>query len=369
MELPSTLAVMAEALRWSIGPLLLCRLPSLPAARSDSGVLDVAVVIPARNEAANLAPLLKTLAEQRPSPAEIVVVDDASTDETVSVSRAGGARVVLAGDFSRDWAGKPHACAKGVEVTDSATLVFLDADVRLTNAHVLGRLASVVGVNEGALVTVQPRHVTARPYEALNAFFVLVSLMGTNAFSFAGRRLNPAAAFGPCLGTSRQAYSAVGGHAADEVRRSVIDDVALAGRFRAEKRPVIAFAGHEDVVYRMYPSGARDLVDGWTKNIAAGAAAARPTVLALVVVWLSGCITAGWRVIAWPSLPSAAVYAAYAGSIALLLRGVGRFPRLTAVLYPVPLIAFLLVFIRASTLRALGRPVRWKARKVGGRGP
>ncbi|HVE93806.1 MAG TPA: glycosyltransferase [Acidimicrobiales bacterium] len=368
MELPSTLAIAAEALRWSVGPLLLSRLSPLPAARSDSEVIDVAVVIPARDEADNLPPLLQTLDDQRPRAAEVVVVDDASTDNTLSAAGAGGARVIPAGDFSRDWLGKPHACAKGAELTASGTLVFLDADVRLANDDVLGRLAAIVDENQDALVTVQPRHATVRPYEALGAFFVLVSLMGTNAFSFAGRRLKPVAAFGPCLATTRRTYSAVGGHSADEVRGSVIDDVALAGRYRAQKRPVIAFAGRDDVVYRMYPGGARDLIDGWTKNIAAGAAAARPVVLALIVLWLSGCITAGWRVIASPSFPSATVYAAYAVSIGILLRRVGRFPRFTATLYPIPLAIFLIVFVRATTLRALGRPVRWKARKVGGRG-
>jgi len=366
-------AVAVEVLRWSIGPLLLCRFPRLPAGTSVGYEVDsdVVVVVPARNEGDNIADAVASITMQRPHPTEIVVVDDNSDDATAERAAAHGARVVDAGPVPDGWLGKPHAAATGVAASKAGTVVFLDADVRLTAPDVIARLAAVVPAHDDGhgrgLVTVQPSHVIARPYEALNAFFVLVSLMGTNAFTVLGRHARTIGAFGPCLATTRDAYAGVGGHAAPEVRGSIVDDVALAARYRADGRPVVAFAGGDDVTYRMYPGGLRQLIDGWTKNIAAGATATRPLVLLLVVAWLSGCITAAFGVIARPSLIAALTYAAYAAAVAVLLRRCGRFPRLAAALYAIPLAVFLLVFVRAIALRALGRPVAWKARAVGGR--
>lgn len=367
MDVAPAIGVAAEVLRWAAGPLLLCRFPRLPTEPTTDPRAGVAVVVPARDEAVNIGGAVASIDAQRPRPDEIVVVDDSSTDDTAAQAAAAGARVVAAGALPEGWLGKPHAAALGADATAAETLVFVDADVRLQAPDVIGRLERAVTRHPGALVTVQPTHTSERPYEALSAFFVLVSLMGTNAFTVAGRRVSPIGAFGPCLATTRDVYTSVGGHGAAEVRGSVVDDVAIAARYRAHGRPVVAFAGGDDVTYRMYGAGVRQLVDGWTKNIASGAGATRPLVLALVIAWLSGCITAAARLVADPSVGSVATYAAYAAAVSVLLRLVGRFPALTAALFPVPLAVFLVVFVRAAALRVAGRPVVWKRRAVGGR--
>ena len=54
----------------------------------------LSIILPAKNEAANLRSLLAKLAGQHPE-AEIIVVNDGSTDDTAEVCRAAGVRVVL----------------------------------------------------------------------------------------------------------------------------------------------------------------------------------------------------------------------------------------------------------------------------------
>jgi glycosyltransferase involved in cell wall biosynthesis len=55
---------------------------------------SISVVIPCRNDAEMLAACLDALAGQTRAADEIVVVDNASTDDSAAVARAAGARVV-----------------------------------------------------------------------------------------------------------------------------------------------------------------------------------------------------------------------------------------------------------------------------------
>ena len=79
---------------WSCGWLLCWRRLPLP----PSGALrpPAAVVVPARDEALVLPALLASVAGQLREGDELVVVDDASADETAAVARLGGAQVVAA---------------------------------------------------------------------------------------------------------------------------------------------------------------------------------------------------------------------------------------------------------------------------------
>lgn len=83
----------------------------------------LSIILPARNEAINLRPLLGKLAERFPK-AEIIVVNDGSTDETVEICRSFGVRVVTH-PYSL---GNGAAIKAGARAARGETLVFLDAD-------------------------------------------------------------------------------------------------------------------------------------------------------------------------------------------------------------------------------------------------
>ncbi|RMF52214.1 MAG: glycosyltransferase [Bacteroidetes bacterium] len=57
-------------------------------------MLPVSVIIPARNEAANIGRLLASIQAQTQPPAEVIVVDGGSTDRTAEIAEAHGARVL-----------------------------------------------------------------------------------------------------------------------------------------------------------------------------------------------------------------------------------------------------------------------------------
>ncbi len=89
--------------------------------------LRYAILIPARDEAAALGPLLERVGTADPQPAAVVVVDNGSRDGTAEVARLAGATVV-----PEPTPGYGSACRAGIEhlsyTRPPDALVFLDAD-------------------------------------------------------------------------------------------------------------------------------------------------------------------------------------------------------------------------------------------------
>lgn len=84
---------------------------------------ELSLILPAKNEAAALGPLLARLRERFPE-AELIVVDDGSTDGTAALAQAAGARVV----HHPVSLGNGAAVKSGARAATGEVLVFLDAD-------------------------------------------------------------------------------------------------------------------------------------------------------------------------------------------------------------------------------------------------
>jgi 4,4'-diaponeurosporenoate glycosyltransferase len=358
------------AVTWVIGWLLCWRLPQLPRTADAGARRRVSVVIPARNEAARLPKLLAALVAQTTPADEVLVVDDDSDDETAAVAAAGGALVVAAPALPDGWTGKAWACWTGAAHATGDVLVFLDADTE-PSPDLLVRLVAALerGGDTAGLVSVMPYHCMERQYERLSAFFSVISVMGVGAAS--ARRAAPiTGAYGPCLACRRADYDAVGGHEA--VRDVIVDDVALARRFRAAGLPVRVQGGRDAIRFRLYAGGLSDLVDGWSKNIAAGAGSTPIVRLLLVFAWVVGVGTAAQApvrqtiaaVAGWPG-PGVVWwigFGAFALQLAIMLRPLGNYTW-ASVLFPIPLAAWFVIFFRSIVLTARGA-VRWKGRVV-----
>ncbi len=83
------------------------------------------VVIPARNEEATVAGVVRA-ARTAPGAGRVVVVDDGSSDGTAAAAASAGADVVSTGAAGGS---KARALSRGVEATDAGVLVFFDADI------------------------------------------------------------------------------------------------------------------------------------------------------------------------------------------------------------------------------------------------
>ncbi len=344
-------------------------LGNLRALRGERGSQTVSIIIPARNEASSLPHLLASLADQTSPATEVFVVDDGSTDATASIASAAGATVIAAPPLPPGWVGKPWACRAGATRASGDVLVFLDADVVLAPDGLDRIVASWRNAVPDGLLSVQPFHRTAKPYEQLSAYPNLVAMMASGAFIPGHRSWSPVA-FGPCLVTSQAAYQAVGGH--DVVADEVIEDVHLARAYGSAGRDVHALAGGSAISFRMYPDGLRQLIDGWTKNLAGG-----PRLVSLVpmigsVAWILASVTiasdlvrsllaAASGEVRWTPV---ALWAVASAQVAVLLRRIGRFAWWAAPAFPLLLAGFIALFLRSTIQRTVRRSVRWRDRSV-----
>lgn len=85
--------------------------------------MDISIIIPALNEAANLAETLVTMRSF--STVEVIVVDGGSTDDTVIIAESFGAQVLLT------QAGRARQMNAGAIEASGEVLLFLHADTRL----------------------------------------------------------------------------------------------------------------------------------------------------------------------------------------------------------------------------------------------
>jgi len=352
-------------LRLLLGAWLLWRIAAPP-----GGPLrpTCSVIVPARNEAHALPACLGAVRGQLEQDDELIVVDDHSHDSTAVVAAASGAAVVAAPPLPEGWTGKAWACARGAAGARGEVLCFVDADTTLAP----GALDLLVRTQAagGGLVSAQPYHHVVRPYEQLSALFNTISMMGTDAHTPLGGHRHANGAYGPTVVVDAHHYRLLGGHGA--VAGELLDDVKLAQVWGRAGQAVRLYGGRSVARFRMYPGGLGHLVEGWTKNFAAGAAAVNPVTVLLIALWLSLPIQAVWEVarLALLGAPSSrtllagAVYGAVAVQLAWMWRRIGRFGILTALLFPVPVVFFLGLFLRSILLTIGRRPMRWKGRMV-----
>lgn len=273
MRLPSALELL-PALPWLLPFLTLPRLarrtPTLVSAPSASGQL-VSIIVPARNEAAVIGTVVRSILATTYRPFELLVVDDRSTDDTAAVVAAlSDPRVGLirGQELPEGWYGKPWACFQGYQAAQGDLLLFTDADTR----HDPELLAKAVGAlldRKAALVTISPhqRCVTFWERLVMPQIWFLLALRYHPAAVNRARRPRDVIANGQFILTTREAYEAVGTHAA--VRHEVAEDLALAQAYlRQGRRLHFAFA-ERLMETRMY-HGLAHLIEGWSKNIYLG---------------------------------------------------------------------------------------------------
>ncbi len=256
----------------------------LQAGRSPQPTATISVVIPARDEAARLAPCLVGLRED-PDVHEFVVVDDCSTDATAEVARAGGARVITGEPLPDGWCGKPWALQQGLDATTGDVVVFLDADAR-PKPGLVRELAALL--DEVDFVTAGPRfHCAGVGERLLHPSMAATIPYRTGPGDALGHQPSPtrAIANGQCLAFRRDTLLLAGGWA--RVRANMTEDVAMARALRRDGR-TMAFVDACDLLeVKMYDS-AGETWSGWSRSLMApDATTPLRQAESLAILWLT----------------------------------------------------------------------------------
>ncbi len=373
LALPATIiwlgVFLLAASPWRIREVLDVEEPAL-----DADLSDIAVLIPARNEADTIATTLRGLDAQGPG-LKTVLVDDQSTDATSVVARRAAQhelRIVAGQALPPGWAGKLWALEQGRVHLDRPLTLLLDADIDLAPGLVPA-LREKMQRDRVQLISVMAALRMHTFWEKLlmPAFVFFFRLLYPFRLSNDPRWRRVAAAAGGCILLETRVIGDIGGFSA--LRSALIDDCALARLVKSQGARTWVGLTHSARSMRSY----RDLGSIW--NMVARSAF---TQLGYSTTLLLTCtlvfVAAFW--LPWVALSFPSTGAKVLAGLALVMMVIAYLPTLrfyrlsSAWALAMPLIgALYLAMTWTSAIRYWhGQRSRWKDRiyaRTSGTGP
>ncbi len=250
------------------------RIPNLLLPEHDltpAGTSSITVIVPARNEAADVRATLESLLVQDYPYLQIIAINDRSTDQTGTILTALAAqhpdklRALHLTELPSGWLGKTHAMALAARQAPTDYLLFTDADVLFRSDAIRRSLANAVATHADHLVTVPTTIIKRWDEAAILAFFQIFGLWGVRPWRVSDlKSKRDAIGIGAFNLVRREAYLQVGGFEA--LRMEVIEDLGLGRRIkRADLAQRVAFG--QGLVRVHWASGLNGLVNVMTKNL------------------------------------------------------------------------------------------------------
>jgi glycosyltransferase involved in cell wall biosynthesis len=234
-------------------------------------LLELTVIVPARNVEPRLAACLESLVSQSEETFELgldwelIVVDDHSSDRTAEIARGfAGVTVTEAGKLEPGWTSKNNALWTGAKRARGRWLLFTEAEA-LHEPGNLNRALHEATRHKAGLLSYSPRQMVDGLWQRslLPLIFCELELAYPSAkVSDAGQRI--AAANSKFLLFEREAYRRVGGHAS--VAESEIEDLELAAL--AKRRKIgLRFRYADDALSTRSCRSTTEMIEDWTRKL------------------------------------------------------------------------------------------------------
>jgi GT2 family glycosyltransferase len=328
------------------------------------GTPKLTVVVPARNEAENIAATLDALLLADYAGLEIVAVDDRSTDDTGRMMDAYAAeyssrlRVIHLEDLPDGWLGKVFAMSVATDRSESEYVLYTDGDVVFSPSILRRAVAYAQDVGADHLVVLPTMLVKARGEGVMLGFFSIFGLWASRLW-----KVGDPSARRDVIGVG--AFNLVRRGALDEIggwqpqRMAILEDVTLGRRMKAAgMKQRVAFAPGLVLVH--WATGGVGLVRGMTKNLFSAfnfsplfLLGACGGVAVLFLLPLAGLLW--WSTMLPALLVLASIGAAYRtmGEISLVDARYGW-------LFPVGAMAFIAAMLRSMAVTLWQRGVVWR---------
>jgi glycosyltransferase involved in cell wall biosynthesis len=255
---------------------------------SPAGAPSLTVIVPARNEAADIAATLHSLLAQDYPNLQILVVNDRSSDETgviinaVAAQHPGKLRAIHITELPEGWLGKTHALALAARQADSDYLLFTDADVLFEPTILRRSLARAVATQADHFVTFPTPIVKTIGEGTLLGYLGVMGLWVARPWRASDpKAIRDSIGIGAFNLLRATAYRQLGGF--ESLRMQILEDLTLAREVKlAGLRQQVAIA--PGMVALHWASGAFGIVNVMTKNLFA-VVRYRPLLAVLASLW------------------------------------------------------------------------------------
>ena len=343
------------------------RVPDLLGAEFDrvpQAMPTITVIVPARDEVADIGATLRSLLKQDYPHVQIIAVNDRSNDETGPVMEkiARGhedvLRIIHVTELPEGWLGKTHAMALAARQATSDWLLFTDGDVVFAPDALRRTLVHAQETGAEHMVTMPTMTVTRWDEGMVIGFFQIISIWAARPW-----RVNSPKNTRDCVGIGafnmirRDVYNKIGGFEA--LRMEILEDVRLA-RIVHSGGYVQRVAFGRDLVRVHWAVGALGIVRVLTKNMFS-AFRFKPMYLLGACTWMAlFCIWPAVELLYAPTRLGGAV------TLAAIVSGYAVFSKRTglsawySLLFPSAAIIFIYTMLRSMrrTMKAGG--VMWR---------
>ena len=347
------------------------RVPNLLAPEYDvapAGSLSITVIVPARNEAPNIAACLESLLVQDYEFVRIVAVDDRSGDNTGTIMEALASahrahlEVMHIEKLPTGWLGKTHALAvaarHAIAAHDPDYLLFTDADI-IFQPDSLRRSVAQAEATQADHFVVLPTTVAKSLGESIFlAYIQMMSFWAVRTWRVADpKSMRDAIGVGAFNLVRTAAYKQLGGF--DAAPMEILEDLTFGRRVKhAGLRQRVTVAPGMISVH--WAAGVLGLVNGLTKNVFA-VFRFRPALLvaAALAIAVSCLAPIGFLAIAGTHLPAIITLASVAGLYTLSSRSSTLSP-LYAVFFPVGAVLVVYSMLRSMLITVRDGGVTWR---------